>query len=584
MKIVPVSKLLNDAGYTEPVLNALIPNEHNYSVLLMQPRGQIEANASGVHNRDQNLAHEQFSQFLRNAFANQADLVITPEYSMPWKVLVTSLKSGIIPNEGKIWAIGCESITYPELEKIKQDIAPNATFLFENLPHVPDRQTDPLAYVFLAKPNDSDAPKVVILVQFKTCTMGADCDHFEINQLQLGTLIYQFGSVPSSLRLISLICSDAFDFSEQNHAKDIYVNTLIIHVQLNPNPRQATYRKYRDQLFGYAGDTTEVICLNWAHSVEEWGTNGKNDWQNIAGSAWYLRPNRFDIKDTTLCSNHQRGLYYTWFQNTKTHALFFNYQEAVFRITTSKVAHVGVLDLKSQRRGPQLTNVLIWDENNNMWKEQDTAEDGFTALSEQSGPAKEELRCIAKRNPIEVERVIALCVGDICHQGDWYSVQRLESFGINATEVINRLTFCQDNHQLAYEYRTARVIKCGHLWRILKTNNQLPPSLAEFGDGFSLGWDPDCPHQNAISSAGKRATVIYLGEDKSYDQVERVFTQTAALLQRGFTDANESHGARQRLAVWYRDIDGEIKQYARGHFVNYSNPGDTNEYDIAKES
>ena len=42
------------------------------------------------------------------------------------------------------------------------------------------------------------------------------------------------------------------------------------------------------------------------------------------------------------------------------HALFFNYQPAVFLVIASKVAHLGVLAPTSYRRGPQLTKTCVW--------------------------------------------------------------------------------------------------------------------------------------------------------------------------------------------------------------------------------
>ena len=74
--------------------------------------------------------------------------------------------------------LGCESIRYSELEVLKRDLAPLAIVLYETLTPDPGRFTDPLAYVFLAPiAGNSTEQKTVILVQFKTRTMGGDVDH-----------------------------------------------------------------------------------------------------------------------------------------------------------------------------------------------------------------------------------------------------------------------------------------------------------------------------------------------------------------------------------------------------------------------
>ena len=269
MRIRSVAEVLASGGLGPPVLNALVPNESNYTVLLMQPHGDVEASAAGVRNRDRNLARTRFGRFLADAQQAEADLVITPEYSMPWETLVAAIKEGTVPARGKLWVLGCESIKYSDLETLKQELSQFAAVLYEPLQPDPGRFIDPLAYVFIAPPIEgSGAAKIVILVQFKTYPMG-DNDHFEFNGLQRGTCVYQFGGVGQSLKLVSLICSDAFAF-EDAHAREIYDRALIVHIQLNQKPRQDQFRLYRDRLLRFQGDATELICLNWARDVSVW--------------------------------------------------------------------------------------------------------------------------------------------------------------------------------------------------------------------------------------------------------------------------------------------------------------------------
>ncbi len=173
MQIVAVAEVLAADGLVPPVLNVLVPNEQKYTALLMQPQGDIEISGAVVRNRDRALAAAQFGAFLREACETDADLVVTPEYSMPWSSLAAAIQASTIPAQGKLWAIGCESIRYNELEQLKQDLAPFATVIFETLPAQQDRFLDPLAYVFLTQPADGNgAAKLVMLVQFKTFPMA----------------------------------------------------------------------------------------------------------------------------------------------------------------------------------------------------------------------------------------------------------------------------------------------------------------------------------------------------------------------------------------------------------------------------
>ncbi len=169
MEIIPVSEVLAIEGLQAPTIKALVPSVDNYTALLMQPLGYIEASAAGVRNRDRALAQRQFSGFLAKASQTNADLVVTPEYSMPWVVLIDAIKSGLTPAAGKLWALGCESIKYAELDALKDELRTLAAVVFEPLQADPERFVDPLAYLFLAPlALGGGPPRLVLLVQFKT--------------------------------------------------------------------------------------------------------------------------------------------------------------------------------------------------------------------------------------------------------------------------------------------------------------------------------------------------------------------------------------------------------------------------------
>src|SRR5260370_22483399 len=123
---------------------------------------------------------------------------------------------------------------------------------------------------------------------------------------------------------------------------------------------------------------------------------------------------------------------------------------------------------------------------------------------------------------MDAERVLALCAGKIEHDERWHSVRRLDSCVIDDSEVIRRMTFCQDTAAEAIEFRVGRLKRCGRLWEILKTHKHLPPALADFKNGFRLEWSSGSPHQNAISDKGKRATEVYIGEESSASRIEKI--------------------------------------------------------------
>ena len=565
-----------------PTLNALIPNVNNYMTLLMQPHGDIEVDAGGVRNFDRNLAEKQFSQFLSDAAETRADLVVTPEYAMPWYVLLNSIKNGIKPSPGKLWVLGCESIKFSELEAAKADIAAHATMLFEPLEGDTGRFLGPLAYVFLTPTLDAARDdRLIILCQFKTNPMG-DKDHFEVNSLQRGSWLYLFGNFPGQdIKLVSLICSDAFVFLDPQAAA-VYDRGLVIHIQLNQKPRQEQFRLYRDRLLRFHGDATELICLNWACNVHLRNEGHELFWNNIAGSAWYLKPDKFDYRDETLCANHKRGLYYTWLRTLYVHALFFNYVPATYFLNATKVAHVGVDAPLSRRRGPQLIRTKVWNAITESWEEQDRVEDGFADIVGETGDASTTIKDISDLNPFIAERILALCSGKIEACDDWYAVRQLDSCIIDATEIVFRLTFCQDSEQKAYDFRTARLRRCRRLWDILRNDANLPASLNDLSSGFTFDWKPQSPHQNVISERGTRATVVYMGEDAKIEQVDAMKKTLEERLHRGSSDPDGSIEARQRLAVWYRNDDSEIVVYDPYSYAQINMTGDRSALDIGR--
>jgi hypothetical protein len=179
-----VAEILQELGYQHPTLSALTPSAANYTAMMFQPHGEIEASAAGVFSKDRALAQHQFTKFLEMARQREADLAVTPEYSMPWAVLKTSLEQGVQPAQGKLWILGCESIKPDELSGLKAQLEPVAKVIFEPLNSQANKFLDPLAYVFHAPLTGGVGTQLVVLVQFKTKPM-ADPDHFEVNGLQL---------------------------------------------------------------------------------------------------------------------------------------------------------------------------------------------------------------------------------------------------------------------------------------------------------------------------------------------------------------------------------------------------------------
>ncbi|MBA5868100.1 MAG: hypothetical protein GDA67_15515 [Nitrospira sp. CR1.3] len=581
MQIVKTDDILNNAGLASPQLRALIPNEANYSVMLLQPNGDLEADANGVRHRNAPLAIQQFSSFLADVRQGSIDLVITPEYSTPWNAIRDIITSDRGPGEGALWCLGCESVKYAELEQLKQDLSALALFLYEPLQPDAQRFLNPLLYLFRTTNRHTGASCLVALVQFKTFPMAGDNDHFEINGMARGSTIYAFGGTDEQIRLVSLICSDVLDFTDP-HAAQIYDRAIVLHIQLNPKPRQTQFRQYRSKLFRTKDDVTELLCVNWAKDVNMTFKGASTCWHNVAGTVWYLRPRDFDGRDPALVSNHRGGMYYTWCPSLRTHVMFFNCAPAAFLLTATKVFHRNVVAVQSRRIGPRLTTMFGWDATSARWVPA-APDDNFAALLSSSGAALTELQSLASNNPFNAERVLALSAGQLGGKDRWHDVQELDSCTILECETIRRVTFCQDSEPDALQFRQQRVNRLRRLWEeILPVAVHLPTSLIDLQVGKTLAWTPDAPHQNLLTPSGKRATAIYLGEDVTVDQAMNVKTEVAEYLRRASRDHDHEVESKQRLAVWFRNGNGTIELAGRDQYIRFDEPRTGSPVDVAR--
>ncbi|WP_094778112.1 hypothetical protein, partial [Paraburkholderia ribeironis] len=411
MHLRQLNEILNKRGLSKPDLDALRPNIDDYQVLLYQPLGRVFGSPTRVGNMNTDTASEQCYAMCRTAVSEGAQLFVAPEYSFPWPALGRCLDEGITPPLGALWVLGCESISFNELEAFIAAYKDRLETIHEDIAQL-DRAgktfLDPVVYLFRTTTADG-AAKLVAVVQFKTHP-SIDPERIEGDNLCLGKTVYVLGEVGLTTRLVTFICSDVFKV-DNACAGEVYDRALILHIQLNPNPRETTYLQYRRILMGLTTHETEIICLNWSQSVKEWVDDGNNHvklkrWRNISGSAWYLRPDKFDGTDSRIASNHRAGLYYTYLA-PKWHALFFNYSRKAYLIKTSKVWHRNVAAVQSKRTGPRVVRTLTWNWGAQSWCEATSVCDAFVPLLSGWGAATQPLVDLHEASPLYVERILA---------------------------------------------------------------------------------------------------------------------------------------------------------------------------------
>lgn len=563
-----VKDKLNEHGLASPELEVLKANNQNYSCALLQPSGPIYADNTRIGHYNRPESEVRCKAFLETASSKNIELVIAPEYCIPWKILQEIANGAVFPAPGQLWVLGCESATIPELESFKGATATNCKTIHEVLPDQ-GNYTDPLAYCFQTQDLLGSWHRIILL-QFKT-TASKDELFLENESLKCGSVIYQFQNQDSPLNLASIICSDSFGIANTPILNKLSDRTILIHIQLNPKPRQTDYRAYRAQIFGRDSDLSncDIICLNWAQNIEQHNTSGgvPDKWNNIAGSAWYLPKTRCTTKDQNILRNHERGLYYCYMEERR-HALFFHYDEAVFELSVSKPVAEG-FGVVANKQGPLMKARWLWDDASITWKDSNEAADSGLINSIEADPdlAKALSDFVATADALAVERALVLVCGTAKNNEYWYRVDELDSCRIGPDEILKRIAFAGDNSEEAVLFRHNRLQKASILGNLLENNPNWPPQVKDI-QGARIEWSATNPNYNSYKDGVDPAVIVYLGEHPPAETVERVRDKLLHILQR------ERRPYWRRLAICFRKHGN----------LNFAEMPSQTRYDNASES
>jgi hypothetical protein len=556
--IIDVEDVLALRGLETPDLAALQATHQSYRALLLQPSGPIYADAHRIGHLDLAVAAARADAFLALAAERGDQLVVTPEYFLPVSSLAKAAKGGPFPAEGALWVLGCESMTPERLAAFKADCAGHCDVICEEdpAPVVQGNYFDPVAYCFVTRDAEKTL-KRVILFQFKTAP-SRDEHGFENKQLRCGRAIYRFQGKDGHIKLSTIICSDALDLGEDAAAnKKLSDRTILIHIQLNPKPKQTDYRRYRNEVFRRSPDLTncDIVSLNWAHNVVQHDSpdHAPHAWKNESGSAWYVPQRRCSVKDDEVANNEAKGLYYTWHEK-KRHVLHFHYDEAAFALTVPKVVQDGAA-VHDVLIGPQLDSRFIWDAPAGTWLQSTSCpETGWSEVinaNPEVTAAFQSLQDVANR--LHIERAISLSCGPRSMQEQWHRVDNLDVCRILESEVVARATLQLDRDVAASEERQRRITSVAVLGHILQTV-PLPAQIKDLGGGgASIAWSPNSPNTNVIKAGARPALVAYLGNNPPMDLVKRIGENAFELLRK------ENKGHKDRVAICYHTVAGVTK-------------------------
>lgn len=543
-----VTDALIPYGLLPPDLEMLRPTEASYTSLLMQPSGPIFASQQRIGTLDANISASKSKAFLNLARARGAHLAVTPEYFLSWSALREAIEQGITPADDALWVLGSESITEGLLEQFKQDVGAQCVVIHEPWNGLAmDRDLlDPVVLLFQAKRQDGSS-QLVALIQFKTYP-SRDALFLEESWLRRGTLVYRFRGRSGHLTAAVIICSDAFALDDA-WLSDFNDRATLIHIQLNPSPRNTAYRRYRATTFGNDARATgcHIVCLNWAHSIVQHGDHGTppEPWNNIAGSTWYCPADDCSPDDAVVMINHNRGLYYTYMKERR-HALLFHYDEAVFELRVPKLLTVGAA-VMANRNGPTVFQRYVWSPGMANWTVGAVPEPGFHTFIASNPSAQTALQqVLAANDPLAVERILALSAGEINGRPNWLTIKDIDSCQIGPDEVVHRLTVVQDTQDNAFRHH--RLNTAAQIHHEVLTAGYWPPQVVGVNAASTLHWNSTNPNFNILTADGQPTLIVYLGDLPPLREQENKADMLYELLRK----AGGPH--QKRLCIVYREF------------------------------
>jgi hypothetical protein len=552
LKKIEIATVLKEHGLAFVDLDMLTPNNQNYRCLLMQPSGPIYADGNRIGHLNQEIASVRCERFFHLARQRDANLVVAPEYSVPWISIQNVVLGNDYPNPGSIWVLGAESITPGELDNFNEAVSLHCLVVYEQL-QGHGSYVDPVIFLFHAKDGDGDLKRVAV-IQFKT-TASRDTHFLENRHLILGQCIYRFRNSDELLSLSTIVCSDAFALSEDLFLLEMLSDrATLLHIQLNPDPRHRDYRTYRSIIFrGDELSNCDLICLNWAGGIQQFGDHGAPEqWPSIGGSTWYLPKNRCSTNDTEINENHKNGIYYSYLLNERRHALLMHYGEGIFELDVTKPLAKGPGVLVN-KLGPIVSVRYIWDEDSLNWiTDEMSADSGFDFLILDPEVKTALAGLLPAIEPLVIERALALSSGCVASNDQWFHADKLDSCTMGSDEVVNRITFAQDSCEKATEFRHARLQRATALAYLLATNDEWPKQIKGISAAAKIGWHRGLPNFNIHDDASAPALVVYLGESPRQEIISSSVDGFFDLLRR----ENSAH--QKRLAICYR-LHGNLK-------------------------
>ncbi len=533
-------------------LEALTKDSNLYSMLLYQHRGTFASSATTFGNEYDSTS--KFNSFLALAKSENVALVLTPEYSCPWNSIDWLLSDETRwPNDGKLWAICCESITPNEVNTFEDKFNGNNIEIFvDKTPFTNGNGVllDPLCYIFRCQVNGEN--KLLVLMQFKTQHMGVWTSPEEQQKYIWGNDIYVLRNSENSIYLFTNICSEAIEFrindAFQNQVQNRWDHNpyIILNPQMNPQPSHDAFKNFRKSILDY--DLKDIISLNWGGGTMFPGM--ADALIPYSKSSVIIKSDQVDYSnEARFVNNHKKGLYYI-LRKPNIQVNYLHPKTDVFLIRNQKPSAAGVNNALVRRSGPEVSKVFVWDTTISNFYEIEFVEDNFLAFLNS-------LHCTNSVcqnldiSFIDKERLINLSSGQVKAKKEdrrWHNIDKLESFLQETDEVVKRFTYVHDDTGLNHRTGYVEVMDVLNS-QILSDGTLFPENLASFigncTEVMFFNNDGENYKYNLSTIDGSRkATVAYIGR-KDEAQARRTLEQ----LQRIFENGDQS---KKLVVVWYK--------------------------------
>jgi hypothetical protein len=547
-------------------LNALSRGTGRYRLALYQHEGVLSLTEGNTKLGNHDNPSNKFYSFFNKVRESNADLAMTPEYSCPWEVIRRLLDDPQQwPNDGKLWAIGAESITPKEIIDFTAQYNTNPIKVHFDESRLGENGVffDPLVYLFRALVNN--VPNLIVIIQFKTQHMGVRSGgDIERDRLKAGRDVYIIRNNADSVNLLTMICSEAMNFPQamdMAQREALVWNDrpfLILNPQVNPDPVHERFIAFRN--FVFEQEKKEIIGLNW-------NLNSKIGHQNLlraSGSRSGIYMTSPDIifgDKSRMRNNHKLGMYYFYFGRTK-HAFVLNSKPHVYIIDQLSVHITEGVPQQRMRNGPELIESYSFQPNGELIKNNIVSDDHLDCL--------DGLHCTnpfltnATSCVLEKERLVCLSSYMFLPKTyeDWADLDKLFSVRLlEATEINNRISYTEDISAESQKQRQLYITAINELDSIiLPDKRNYPESIADLkAYPVTLGYSQDIYANNSkhierekyrynlVNQTGGmvKATICYLGV-ASLRQATEAFENIQSMFE---TDSMN----RQRVVIFYKE-------------------------------